>query len=83
MPTNEKNSFELREEDQILYFWNEKRCREIAAQFQIGKIAVSSMLRDDKKLCKEFEVFKDNCELKRVGQFSLINETGCMENVVL
>ena len=30
-----------------------KSCREIAAQFQIGKIAASSILRDGKKLCKE------------------------------
>ena len=52
-----------------------KCCREIAAQFQIGKTATSSILKDGKKLRKEFEFFKGNCKSKRAGRFSLINET--------
>ena len=62
----------------ILNYSNEnpkKSFREIAAQFQIGKTAASSILKDGKKLRKEFEFFKGNCKTKRVGQFSLINET--------
>ena len=34
-----------------------KSCREIAAQFQIGKTAPSSILKDGKKLRKEFGFF--------------------------
>ena len=49
--------------------------REIAAQFQIGKTAASSILKDGKKLRKEFEFSKGNCKMKHAGQFSLINET--------
>ena len=36
-------------------------CREIAAEFQLGKTAASSILQDGKKLRKEFEFFKGNC----------------------
>ena len=54
-----------------------KSCREIAAEFQLGKTAASSILQDDKKLRKEFEFFKGNCKKKRAGQFSLINEILC------
>ena len=50
-----------------------KSCREIAAQFQIVKTAASSILKDGKKLGKEFEFFKDK-KMRRAGQFSLINE---------
>ena len=49
--------------------------REIAAQFQIGKTAASSILKDGKKLRKEFEFFKGNCKTKRAGEFNLISET--------
>ena len=54
-----------------------KSCREIAAQFQIGKTAASSILKDGKKLRKEFKFFKGNCKTKCAGQFSLLNETLC------
>ena len=68
----------LEEKIKILNYSNEnlnKSCGEIAAQFQIGKAAASSILKDGKKLRKEFEFFKGNCKTKRAGQFSLINET--------
>ena len=52
-----------------------KSRREIAAQFQIGKTAASSILKDGKKLCKESAFFKSNCRTKHAGQFSLIYET--------
>ena len=70
----------LEEKIKILNYSNENSknsCREIAAQFQIGKIAGSSILKDGKKLRKEFEFFKGDCKTKRSGQFSLINETLC------
>ena len=50
-----------------------KSCTEIAAQFQIGKTAASSILKEGEKLRKEFEFFKGNYKTKRAGQFSLIN----------
>ena len=68
----------LEEKIKILNYSNEnkkKSFREIAARFQIGKTAASSILKDGKKLCKEFEFFKGNCKTKRAGQFSLINAT--------
>ena len=52
-----------------------KSCTEIAAQFQIGKTAASSILKDGKKLRKEFEFFKGNCKTKGAGQFGLISGT--------
>ena len=67
----------LKEKIKILTYSNEnpkKSCRE-ASQFQIGKTAASSILKDGKKLRKEFELFKGNCKRKRAGQFCLINET--------
>ena len=66
------------EKIKILNYLNENKkycCRETAAQFQIGKTAASSILKDGKKLRKEFEFFKSTCQTKRAGQFSLINET--------
>ena len=78
MCRNEKNPFELGVEGQNfeLFKWkSKKRYREIAAQFQIGKTAASSIWKDDKKLRKEFEFFKGNCKTKRARQFSLTNET--------
>ena len=51
-----------------------KSFREIAAQSQIGKTAASSILKEGKKLRKEFRFFKGNCKTKCAGQFSLINE---------
>ena len=50
----------LEEKIKILNYSNEsqkKSCREIAAQFQIGKTAPSSILKDGKKLRKEFGFF--------------------------
>ena len=67
----------LKEKIKILTYSNanpKKSCRE-ASQFQIGKTAASSILKDGKKLRKEFELFRGNCKRKRAGQFSLINET--------
>ena len=61
MCRNEKNLFKLGGEDQNfeLFKWkSKKRCREIAAQFQIGKTAASSILEDGKKLRKESGFFK-------------------------
>ena len=51
-----------------------KSCREIATHFQIGKTAAASILKDGKKLRKEFEFFKGKCKTKRAGQFSLTNK---------
>ena len=68
----------LEEKIKILNYSNEnskKCCREIAAQFQIGKTAASLVLKVGNKLRKEFELFKGNCKTKDAGQFSLINET--------
>ena len=68
----------LEEKIKILNYSNEnpkKSYREIAAQFQIGKTTTSSILKDGKKLRKEFEFFKCNCKMKRAGHFGLINET--------
>ena len=39
------------------------------------KTLASSILKDGKKLSKEFGFFKGNCKTKRTGQFSLIKET--------
>ena len=85
MCRNEKNSSEPGGEDQNFELCkgkSKKSCREIAAQFQIGKTAASSILKDGKKLRKEFEFFKGNCKTKRAGQFSLINETLVVSKVV-
>ena len=68
------------EKIKMLNYSNEnqkKSCRDIAAQFQIGKTAASSILKDGQKVRKEFGFFKGNCKTKRAGQFSLINETLC------
>ena len=68
----------LEEKIKILNYSNEnskKSCREIAVQFQIGEAVASSILKDGKRLRKEFEFFKGNCKTKRAGQFNLINET--------
>ena len=43
-----------------------KGCRDIANQFQIGKTA-AAILRDGKKLRKEYEFFKRDCKTKRTG----------------
>ena len=51
-----------------------KGCREIVNQFQIGKTAAATILRDGKKLRKEYEFFKGDCKTKRTGQFMVINE---------
>ena len=51
-----------------------KGCRDIANQFQIGKTAATTILREGKKLRKEYEFFKDDCKTKRTGQFMVINE---------
>ena len=51
-----------------------KGCRDIANQFQIGKTAAGTILRDGKKLRKEYEFFKGDCKTKRTGQFMVINE---------
>ena len=51
----------LEENIKILNYSNEnpkKSCREIAAQFQIGKTTASSILKDGKKLRQEFEFCK-------------------------
>ena len=67
----------LEEKIKILNYSNENPkigCREIAAQFQVDKTATSSVLKDGKKLRKEFDFFKGNCKTKSAGQFSLINE---------
>ena len=66
----------LEEKIKSLNYSNEnkkKSCREIAAQFQIGKTDASSTLKDGKKLRKKFEFFEGNCKAKCAGQFSLIN----------
>ena len=51
-----------------------KGCRDIANQFQIGKTAAATILRDGKKLRKEYEFFKGDCKTKRTGQFMVTNE---------
>ena len=51
-----------------------KGCRDIANHFQIGKTAAATILRDGKKLRKEYEFFKGDCKTKRTGQFMVINE---------
>ena len=51
-----------------------KGCRDIANQFQIGKTAAATILRDGKKLRKEYEFFKGDCKTKGTGQFMVINE---------
>ena len=51
----------LEDKIKILNYSNEnpkKRWREISVQFQIGKTAASSILKDGKKLRKEFEFLK-------------------------
>ena len=51
----------LEDKIKILNYSNEnpkKSCREISVQFQIGKTAASSILKDGKKLRKEFEFLK-------------------------
>ena len=53
-----------------------KGCRDIANQFQTGKTAAATILRDGKKLRKEYEFFKGDCKTKRTGQFMVINEDG-------
>ena len=66
-----------KERIKILNYSNEnqkKSYREIAAQFQIVKTAASSILKDGKKLHKEFKFFKGNCKTKRAGRFNLINQ---------
>ena len=67
----------LEEKIKILNYLNENpknSCREIATHFQIGKATTASILKDGKKLPKEFEFFKGNCKTKRASRFSLINE---------
>ena len=59
----------LEEKIKILNYLNEnnkkKSCREIAAQFQIGKTAASSTLKDGKKLLKKLRKKIGNCKAKR------------------
>ena len=58
----------LEEKINILNYSNEnpkKSSREIATHFQTGKTAAASILKDGKKLRKEFEFFKGNCKAKR------------------
>ena len=60
-----RNRLSLEQKIKILNYSNEnpkKSFRETAAQFQIGKTAASSILKDGKKLRKEFEFFKGNCK---------------------
>ena len=67
----------LNDKIKILNYANEnpkKGCRDIANQFQIGKTAAATILRDGKKLRKEYEFFKGDCKTKRTGQFMVINE---------
>ena len=51
-----------------------KGCRDITNKFQIGKTAAATILRDGKKLRKEYEFFKGDCKTKRTGQFMVTNE---------
>ena len=67
----------FKENVKILNYSNEnlkKSWKEIATQFQIDKTAAAPILKDGKKLRKEFEFFKGNCKTKRAGQFSVLNE---------
>ena len=51
----------LEDKIKILNYSNENpkiSCREIPVQFQIGKTAASSILKDGKELRKEFEFLK-------------------------
>ena len=64
----------LNDKIKILNYLSEnskKGCRDIANQFQIGKTAAATILRDGKKLRK---FFKGDCKTKRTGQFMVINE---------
>ena len=67
----------LEEKVKILSCLNEnpkKSCTEIATDFQIGKTAAASILKDRKKLRKGLELFKGNYKARRASQFSLTNE---------
>ena len=52
-------------------------CRKMAEHSSAGKTAVSNILKDGKKLRKDFEFFKSNYKKRRHGKYHVVNEILC------